>query len=62
MILHNFYHENGGIREFELSGIDRNKTDCQKYSAWVLGDPIPNCLCSVMCLSQETCKCSEPNG
>ena len=38
-----------------------SKTGCQKYSAWFSGDPTPSCFCSVMSLSQEIYKFSEPD-
>ena len=47
--------------EFKFSGIFQVKLVAKKYSTWVPVDPTSTCLCRVMSLSEETCKCSEPN-
>ena len=47
--------------KYELFCIFLSKTGRQKYSAWVPGDPMPSCFCSVMSLSEETYKFSEPD-
>ena len=36
----------------ELSSIFVSQTGFQKYSAWVIGSPMPNSLCSVMSISK----------
>ena len=38
-----------------------SKTGCHKYSAWIPGDSTPSCFCSVMTLSEEIHKFSEPD-
>ena len=47
--------------EFELSDIFRVKLVAKIYSVWVTWDLMPSCLCSVMFLSEDTYKCSEPD-
>ena len=47
--------------ELRISGIFQVKLIAKKYSAWVPVDPRLTCLCSVMSLSEETCKFTEPD-
>ena len=61
MITYVFYHENGRVHGIWAFLHFLSKTVCQKYSAWVPGDPTPTCFCSVMSLSQEIYKFFEPD-
>ena len=49
------------MEEYMESELFLNKTGCQKYSAWVPGDPTLSCFCRVMSLSEEIHKFPEPD-
>lgn len=49
------------MEEYMESECQENKTCRLKYNAWVARDSAPNCLCCVVYLTKETCKCTEPD-
>ena len=61
MISYVFWHENEGIHGIWAYCYFSSNVGSQKYTAKVPGDPTLNCFCSVMDLSKERCKCSEPD-